>query len=61
MKGEHPIWKVGLFEKLTKEEAHCIQCKKEGKPKHAFKLGKGSVKSLTTHLNSELHASAYGE
>ena len=55
MKGEHPIWKVGLFTKISKTEAHCNECLQKGKDKHIFKLSDGSIKALTVHLNSDLH------
>lgn len=58
MKTEHDIWKIGLFDKVSPEEAHCSVCKKEGKKKHSFKLSNGTIKSLKKHLESELHATS---
>jgi hypothetical protein len=35
----HPIWKIGLFTKLSKDlNAECIECKKDGRTKCEFEL-----------------------
>jgi hypothetical protein len=35
----HPIWKIGLFTKLSKDhKAECIECKKAGRTKCEFEL-----------------------
>jgi hypothetical protein len=54
-KMSHPIWKIGLFTKLSKDNAECNDCKKNGITKHVFLLSGGSIKSLITHMNSKLH------
>jgi hypothetical protein len=54
----HPIWKIGLFTKLSKDKAECT-CKKSGLTKHTFVLTDGSTKSLITHMNSKLHVDEY--
>jgi hypothetical protein len=56
----HPIWKIGLFNKISKEEAECIVCKQEGKPKYLLKLCNSSIKSLKTHMMG-LHSNEYAE
>jgi hypothetical protein len=50
MKTENPIWQIGLFKKISKDEAECIVCKSKGKTKHSFKLSHASVKTLITHM-----------
>jgi hypothetical protein len=52
----NPIWKIGLFTKLSKDKAECNECKKAGLTKYLFELSNGSVKSLVTHMNTKLHA-----
>jgi len=47
---ENPIWKIGLFTKISKDEAQCDICKQEGKTKCVFKLSHASVKSLLIHM-----------
>jgi len=61
MKAEHPIWQLGLFTKLSKSEAQCNECKKEGRDRYTFKLSDGSIKALLVHLNSTLHTTEYAE
>jgi hypothetical protein len=45
----HPIWKIGLFTKVSKDKAECIECKKAGPTKCEFELSNSSVRSLLTH------------
>jgi hypothetical protein len=54
-----PIWKIGLFTKLSKDKAECNDCKKNGITKHVFLLSDGSIKSLVRHMNSRLHVEEY--
>jgi hypothetical protein len=46
---QHPIWKIGLFLKLDKDRAICVECNA------ALKLSNRSPKSLIVHLNSTKH------
>lgn len=59
MNTDHPIWKIELFNKISREEAECIVCKREGKAKYLFKLCNSSVKTLKTHMG--LHSNQYAE
>jgi hypothetical protein len=34
----NPIWKIGLFTKLSKDKAECNVCKKSGLTKYIFEL-----------------------
>jgi spore coat polysaccharide biosynthesis predicted glycosyltransferase SpsG len=60
LKMSNPIWKIGLFNKLSKDKAECIECKSAGRTKYEFELSKASIKSLVIHLNSK-HADEYSE
>jgi hypothetical protein len=48
----NPIWNVGLFTKISKEQAECKDCKKAGRTKYVFELAHASVKhaSCSAHL-----------
>ena len=52
----HPIWKIGLFTKISKEIAECNDCKKANRAKYTFVLSNASIKALTIHMKSKLHA-----
>jgi hypothetical protein len=49
MKKTHPIWKIGLFAKLNKDYAKCLECNS------VLKLSNRSITSLITHLHSFKH------
>lgn len=53
MSDNNPIYKIGLFNKLSAEKAECIQCKNNNERKYEFAISRGSIKSLTTHLGSK--------
>jgi hypothetical protein len=58
----HPICKIGLVTKLSKDhKAECIECKKAGRTKCEFELSQLGVRSLLTHMNSKLHVVEYSE
>jgi hypothetical protein len=46
---EHPIWKIGLFNKIDNEKVKCVECNAE------LKISSRSLKSLITHLQSKKH------
>jgi hypothetical protein len=46
---EHPIWKIGLFNKIDNEKVKCVECNAE------LKISGRSLKSLITHLQSKKH------
>jgi hypothetical protein len=49
----NPIWNVGLFTKISKDQAECNDCKKAGRTKYVFELAHASVKSLVRVIASE--------
>ncbi|KAL3122823.1 hypothetical protein niasHT_005762 [Heterodera trifolii] len=56
------IWQIGLFNKLPDGKAECVECKTNQLQKFVFERNHGSLKSLTTHLFSKIHAnSPYAE
>lgn len=51
----HPIWAIGLFQRLNeKNKAKCIEC--SGKKEFTLTLTDSSIKSLTGHLQSKTHS-----
>ena len=59
MSKNHPIWSIGLFERLSeiKDKAKCLECSKNKADGSEFilTLCDSSVKSLITHLKSKTH------
>lgn len=49
------ISNIGLFKRISNNEAECILCKANGETKYLFKLSDRSVKSLITHVRSKIH------
>uniref|UniRef100_A0A915LX56 Cyanate lyase C-terminal domain-containing protein n=1 Tax=Meloidogyne javanica TaxID=6303 RepID=A0A915LX56_MELJA len=52
---EHPIWKIGLFNRINVNEAECIKCKEDGAFKYIFKLPYRNLKGLFAHVRSKIH------
>lgn len=42
------IWNIGLFKRISNNEAECILCKANGETKYLFKLSDRSVESHNT-------------
>ena len=49
------IWNIGLFTKVDKFTAECIECKKNNRPNYIIKLPNYSTQGLQYHLKSKLH------
>ena len=49
------IWNIGLFTKIDKFTAECIDCKKNNRPNYIIKLPNYGVHGLKFHLKSKVH------
>ena len=62
MNEKHNIWKIGLFTRLGKNKAECLDCKEKQRYNYTFTLSDGNVGSLKAHLSSNIHKnSEYSE
>src|SRR6266576_2363261 len=59
----HPIWSIGLFERINnqKDKAKCLECSKNKADGFILTLSDSSVKSLIIHLRSKIHVNSHYE